>query len=371
MRWRMIVLAGIVGCEELADSDDTSTVTVATTGWTTTDPETPWRASAHPCVGYRTDTLHVDVGGAMWAGCGSTTVGTGLYRSLDGGLSWEGIADPVLESTRVSSIQRSDGALYLGGIHIEGLGRVFRLDTDTLELETLFSSTGQLWSSFHVGTFRRAPSGFAVAESLTGTGLVYRTDDDAPWVDGSDLWPGTESYQILDLEVHDGGFYGSGSTIAQPPTVFVPDGETTDPFTLEPLTLASVDGELWAVDVDDGGVLAAGVDQDANVGVAFYSTTDPIDVSGWGRFDVDSMVSGTPTWLRGACRDGDHLVVVGERSMTDDGLLFESRDGGASWSEATPWGVGEVPALQQCDVLADGTVVVAGGDGFVARRLPS
>jgi hypothetical protein len=36
----------------------------------------------------------------------------------------------------------------------------------------------------------------------------------------------------------------------------------------------------------------------------------------------------------------------------------------------TPTGVGTVPALQRCALLDDGTLLVAGGDGFVGRRFP-
>lgn len=43
-----------------------------------------WRAlTPSPCVGNRMDALHVDDDGTHWTGCGTTTGGSGLFRSVD------------------------------------------------------------------------------------------------------------------------------------------------------------------------------------------------------------------------------------------------------------------------------------------------
>lgn len=376
------------GCETLGegsptdsglDTGDTLTGPTGPTGPTTptgtvTEQE-DWTRSFHPCVGYRTDTLWVDSRDDLWVGCGSTTVGYGLFRSTDGGRTWSApTTSPArtFEDFRVSSISRSaDGLLYVAGIDTAGSRRVVSMD-DSGAVSDVFVAGGQIWNNFHVGTFRRAADGLAVAESLTGTGVVARFGDAAPFEDGEGWWVGGESSQILDLTLHDEQFYGVGSTISQPPMVFLPPRGGQDPargFWMEVLTMSNTfTGELWGLDVDAGGVVAAGVDQDADRGVVFVSGPDPYALASWRMLDVRDVVgaSSGPTWMRGACRRGDVVVAVGEYSQRDAGIVLRSDDGGDTWADVTPSALfRDLPALQRCEVLAGGDLVIAGGDGTV------
>lgn len=364
-------------------ADDTGTTgdttgDTGTTGGTTPDPG--WSASFHPCVGNRTDVMWADDRDNLWVGCGSTTVGYGLFSSSDGGRTWSSPTTSPngwFDDFRVSSIQRGDdGLLYVAGIYTLGSQRVVALDDSTspgtiLEVYNAGSTVG---TSFHVGTFRRNSTGTAVAESLTGADLMARFDDGDDFVDSYGWWTSGSSFQILDMVLHDDAFYACGSTISEPPHVFLPPPGGQDPaagFQLVPVNLSpggigAFDGELWGIDADASGIVAAGVDQGRDVGVIFTSGADPYDPAQWSMLDVSTVLGSDPTWMRGACRSGSTVIGVGEYSTRADGIVLRSDDGGASWSDVTPDSVGSVPSLHRCHIFDDGDVIVAGADGFFA-----
>lgn len=313
------------------------------------------RQFTHSCPGSRTDTLQVDDNGQIWIGCGEASDGLGLYRSDDDGASWRSVAG--FESFRVSDLSRpSDGKLYVAGRDVENSDRIRSLDGTTVE--TVLVGTNQLWNTFHVGTFVRQDSGLAIAESLTGTDMAFRPDDTTPWGNASPWVSG--SYQMLDL-VDDGGtLIGVGSTISQPHTVFVQD--TGSSFTAVTLD-TSFDGELWAVDADDGLYAAAGVDQDGDEGVVYTNDGDPRDPEAWQAY---RHVADDPTWFRDVCRSGSTVLAVGSYSRGEDGLALISRDGGASF-EIYPLPEG-TPTLYNC-WLDERALFLAGGQGFFAVAL--
>jgi hypothetical protein len=320
-------------------------------------------------VGNRTDAMWWDGDTDVWVGCGSTVIGTGLYVSTDQGESWFAPAttdDTMVESFRVSSIQRADdGLLYIGGIHVNGTERVLSLDTsvDPMTVAVEFTSGGQTWNTFHVGSFRRNSEGVAVAESLTGTGLVYRVADDQPWQDGAG-WAGGSSLQVLDLVEQQGKFYGCGSTISEPPRVYLPGGD--DPFAMAVVQLAAWDGEMWGLDADSAGnLIVAGVNQQTNQGAVFSNIGDPYDNSSWVELDVSTVVGDSvTTWMRGGCRNGARLLAVGEYSQTENPLALFSNDSGGTWTDITADLAGSPAALHRCKIFDDGRLAITGMDGW-------
>ena len=369
MRVGFLVLgAALSGCVLLEGSKDSGTVTNDGPGADWQPTTGAWVGYTHPCVGNRTDAMTWDDQNTVHVGCGSTTVGYGLYRSTDGGASWSSVAENRLAGFRVSSIQRADdGLLYVAGIDTNSRDRVLAID-DNDGISVVFEAGDQIWNSFHVGTFRRTADGLAVAESLTGTGLVVRDSDGAIFEDGSG-WPSDGgSYQILDMVLHDGGFYGAGSTIAVPPHVFLPAG--TDPLTLDPIQLADWPGEMWGIAADHAGLVVGGVNQDANVGAIFVNNGDPSDPKDWIETVASDFVGDSPSWIRGVCRSGGAIAAVGEFSMLEDPILLVSGDGGTTWNDWTaslPDGTG---SLHKCTLWADGTLAVAGKDGVLAVWSP-
>jgi hypothetical protein len=326
-----------------------------------------WTRSAHPCFGNRTDAMWFDDRDTVWVGCGSTTEGTGLFRSDDGGATWRS-ADPFFADFRVSSIQRAaDGALYVAGTDTASAARVAAIGADGA-ISVVHAAGSLAATTFHVGTFRRSPAGLMVAESLTGAGLLVGEAPGA-FQDASGWAAGAGSFQILDLAVHGDAFYGVGSTISQPPYVYLPPagGQTAADFRFEILELSAgpmpFDGELWGLAVDDGGVLVGGVDQDHDVGWVFWTGADP-----WAGVDgvQVSALLGTddPTWVRGVCKEGATLVAVGEYSRRGEGLVIRSDDGGATWSDVTP---DSAPPVSKC-ALFDGELVITGAEGLFAAH---
>jgi len=312
----------------------------------------------HPCVGNRTDTLWADDAERWWVGCGSTTEGTGLYASTDGGRGWASV--DAFDDFRVSHVHRAaDGVLYVAGTQVGGPGRVW-----TEQAEPVFESTSQTWNNYHVGSFVRLDDGTQVAESLTGAGIAWRPDADTDWADASG-WPTDDgSYQILDSVQHDGRMVGVGSTITQPPTVFVQTAGEEEGLHLEPVVLEDIRGELWSVDSDGSGLVAGGVDQDASTGRVYVTDGDPTDRDSWLTLDVSELVDGD-SWIRGVCRRGQVVAAVGEDPVTQDGILLISQDGGLSWQSHPPL---NAPPLSQCAVLPDGSIVMVGALGWVGQR---
>ncbi len=358
--------------------------TAGTNNGTTTG--TAWTIRTHTCVGNRTDALWCDDMNTCWVGCGTTTNGEGLFGTTDGGQAWSAATTTpanFFDTGRVNSISRSaDGNLYIGGTFANSAA-VVALD-GAGALTEVFTRSNQIDFSFTVGQFRRNADGWAIAESATGTGIVYREGDDAEptdsWSTGYQFWADNEAddvpngVQILDLETYDGGFYGVGSLINQPPTVFLPDW-TAGSFDFHIVQLAAdglgaYDGELWGIDVDAGGIVVGGVNQDADQGViyAIDLASDATDPSAWTMTDVSSVIPNQTTWVTDVCRDDQTIYAVGRESSEEWGFVLMSNDGGATFSDITPYemnGESPLPDVSRCQIV-DGTLVVAGAGGLFA-----
>lgn len=339
-----------------------------------------WTVSTHSCSATsRTDALLVE-DDAMWVGCGTTQVGYGLHRSDDGGQTWQEVSvtpDGDMDQFRVSVIRRGeDGELYVAGIDANDGQMIVRLDTtaEPYALSEVLNAGNQVGQSFHVGSFEILPSGQIFAESLTGYGALVREDptegpDAGQWTDAYYWAADDEGYQMLDLAL-DGSeaLYGVGSTIAEPPYVFLPPRAASNPFRLEPVELPNDGwtGEMWGVAVSEGRVLATGVDQTGHHGKIFVSGADPYDSDGYTVHELDDIVAAGPlgSWGRGACARGDRLVVVGERQPLSGGtsVVVISDDGGQTFEDITPEGTGE--SMTRCQIHADDSVIVTGAASF-------
>lgn len=335
-----------------------------------------WTLLAHPCVGNRTDTLWRDDDGTLFVGCGTTSEGDqGFHVSTDDGATWAApttMPNGFFSEWRVNDISRSaDGFLYVAGIGSMSR-RVVRVDTSTSpwQLEETFNAGSTVGTAFTVGRFRRAADGSAIAESLTGTDVVYRANDDADWEAVGDWGSAFGGLQILDLAEHDGDFYGCGSTIAQPPYLFVPDGDSGFGFEVIDLAgdgIGAYEGEMWGVAVDAGGVVVGGVDQDRDVGMIYarpLAGTDALTVT-----DVSSFYPDDPTWIRGVCRRGAIVMAVGELSRDGDGIVLLSEDGGETFIDVTPEGgtpATTLPSVHECVLAGSNEAFVAGANGALA-----
>lgn len=317
-------------------------------------PPPDFERSSHTCVGGRVDDLHRDTDGTLWLGCGEAADGTGLHRSSDGGRSWEEVEG--FETFRVSDISRADdGLLYVAGTEVGGPHRVRSFDG--VDIEPVFVATNQIWNTFHVGSFVRQSNGFAIAESLTGSGMAVRQAEAASWEDASPWVSG--SHQMLDAIDGEGIILGVGSTIIQPPTLFVQQNDAFfEAIVLDP----SFTGELWSIDQALGVTAVGGVDQDADVGVIYVTEGLPNQPGNWVGTRIDT---GQATWIRDVCVDGQHIVAVGAFTVTEQGLAYESTDGGQAWAALSL--PDDTPSLWSCWLDRDG-LWMAGANGFFAYR---
>ena len=346
-----------------------------------------WTIYTHPCAGNRTDALHCDDASTCFVGCGTTTNGDqGIYLTTNGGQHWLAPTTTpanALRSARVNDISRSDdGLLYLAG-QITGDARVVSMDDDH-HLETIWERGTTTDFSFTAGSFRRADNGSMIAESLTGVDLVYREGPQHDWKSGRDFWNDGDDddvpngVQITRLATHGDQFYGAGSTISQPPTVFLPKWTAGDfDFHIVQLAadgLGAFNGELWDIDVDDTGIVAGGVNQSNNTGVIFthnHGTDDPTDPANWELFDVVDLFEGATTWVQGVCRAGSTIYAVGRESSQEWGFVLRSTDSGVTFEDITPYAM-ESNSLEsmlaqayRCQVTENG-VIVAGAAGMFA-----
>ena len=338
--------------------------------------EPGWTTSAYGCAENRTDAFTWEDDRTAYAGCGQGAVGRGLYVSTDGGITWgTPTTEPpgLLDSWRVLDVRRhGDGLLYVSGADTASSDAVIALDTSgpawTLA-KTVFTRTDQLGFSFQVAHFLRDDSGRAFGESLTGADVIYRTSDDAEWTSiGSGWSEDGGGYQILSMDQRGERFYGSGSTIADNPKVFLP-GAADDSLAVVTLTTDWI-GEMWGVDaVSDSRVIAGGVDQVANVGVVFTSQSDPYDVDDYVQYRVDSIIPGS-SWIRGVCGKGSTVAAVGERQplSAGTGIVLYSTDGGNTFTEVTDPSI-TANSVSRCTFLDDGRLAVAGAGGYVGIYL--
>ena len=336
-----------------------------------------WSTHNHGCPGgNRTDALHRDLDGTLWAGCGTAAAGYGLFRSSDGGSNWSAVAvspADAFHEFRVNSISRGhDEALYVAGFKPGVVQMVRRVVTTTSPHPVTDTLTGapQTGRQFHVGTYRELGDGRAIAEALTSTNLLYRPSATVG-SNATDWVRELGTVQMLDMVVYGDQFFGAGSRNVEPPRLFLPPRSVADPYQFETVELQSGsgwEGELWGIAVNNRRLVAVGMDQDNSVGKIFVGSGDLYLPSSYVELSMSAITGDATTWARGVCIARNRVVVVGERHPqgSGSGRVLLSDDDGASFADITPPGV---PAsVSKCVIEPDGAVVVVGAGGYVGIR---
>lgn len=366
----IVILLPILALNLLACAGAESLLNLATGGWS---------VSEHPCMGTSTDAMWFEDATTGWVGCGATRDGYGLYSTTNAGRSWQKVSG-VVESMRVTSISRApDGRLFVGGTGNAGLRVATVSGSSSKAFYSKPEKKAQSWQTFQVGSFQVDGRGRAVSESLTGSDVMFWPNASGASVtaeqasNGHGWWTTTDladgGAQILDLEVYNDTFYGVGSTINQPPYFYFDskgEGFGLKAVRLDSVAPAPFKGEVWDLSIDSaGGMVAAGVNQDKNLGVLWFSTGDVSSAEGW-RYR-DAGVSHTPTRFYGACRDGKNIAAVGDYSQLGHALLMRSSDGGDTWKLHDPPATDKGPRgpLSRCQFVEE-KLYVTGSDGLFA-----
>jgi hypothetical protein len=324
--------------------------------------EAGWRNAPNTCGGHTTEALLATGASTFYVGCGTGAVGRGVWRTTDAGDTWAIM--PGTETWRINDIEASGDGLIIAGIDTESRVAVGHLLDGVVT--PIWTRGNQVGWSFQVGSYAQTDAGAAIAESLTGGDLVYRANAEADW-ESQDRWATDDApHQMLMVDTDGVQFFGVGSTITEPPTVFIPADVHFNP--VRPFA-EGVTGELWGLAHDGGRILVAGVDQGADTGLAALGAIDAHTPADWRVLPLAEQVEGS-SWFRGACMRGDSMVVVGERQplRRDNALAFRSDDAGQTWRQLTP---PDAPtAWHRCALLADGRLALAGANGAFAIHTP-
>lgn len=358
------------------------------------------------CTGSRLDGLWFDDEANGFHGCGqNASNGEGLWSTSNGGQTWSQAqteADTWFSNMRVNHIYRdpTTDLLYVSGIR-EGGNRVVGMARNGT-LSEVWNNGTTVDYSFTAGSYARNSSGVQVAESLTGSGIVVQTTAsgwDATYSD-TDSWGSAYGWwnhasdesgldwstgaQVLDMVVVDDHIIGSGSTINQPPAIYLPprtwdfakDGDGDEDAYVEqmweivPLTTDFQDykGECWSVDGNEDGLVIGCTNQDDDAGMVYTIGSDwkttGYDSDNWTSTNTSSIIGGDSNWTRAVCRGQDNLVAAaGDLTSVEDGWLLVSTDGGANWTDYTDQLVevtgGAVNGLYRCQFV--GRTLFVGG----------
>jgi len=346
-----------------------------------TTPASPWQTFSHPCAENRTDAFWWDDDTTAWVGCGTGVNGRGLWTSTDTGESWTEVKG-FMETWRVNGIRRADdGRLYVSGTDTSSSNAVVSFDTSVSPYDARleFSRGDKVSLSFTAEHIMVDSQGNAFTDSLTGAGSAYRAAGSDSWVGLDSTWTSDgSSHQILDMVMFNDKIYGVGSTISQPPQVFLPSANAEHLYDMTPVDLSGGDaltniiGEMWGVTVlNESQVIAVGIDQNRNVGLIFASQQDPYDAADYHKFDVSSILPDTSSWLRGVCSQGEKVVAVGEKQplRQGTGIVLLSTDGGLSFENITDPNI-TAQTVSRCHFLSDGRLAVAGYGGYVGIYTP-
>ncbi len=331
-----------------------------------------WKVVKGPCPGSETNALWFDNRQIGWVGCGQNAEGHGLYRTTDGGLTWESL--DFFSAVRVNDIRRGpDGVLYGAGFHtIEGYS-AFKIDeSGAPKPEGLFQPGDNAFAKVAQGeNIAVTEDGQMLVDSLTGVPAAYKPVG-ADFTEYECLGeeaiadPEAPGFQVRRIQAIENKFYATGSLINLPGMVYLPSKLEGATFHMQAVALQNEkeDGEildmhLWAPDH----ILVAGIDQSYYRPLIFIADGDPYVMSNWTRIDVRDSGIDYEAGINGIHVTGDVVVAVGEKVPSAlGGFVMISADGGKTWSDITPSDdSGSAGPLSKAWRFPNGDMVIGGG----------
>ena len=338
-----------------------------------------WSQLTQPCGGTRTDALWFDDRDNGYIGCGTNGSGMGLFVTSDGGVTWD--AQLNFEEVRVNDIFRAaDGNLYATGTDTAGGFEVFMIDESGAQrqLVGLYTGSNNAFTAVSQGeNIAVTQDGQMFVDSLTGTQSAYRDAGEANFNELSTFLSGGQpSEQMSRVIAYNNQFWGVGSVINRPGTVYYPTGNTTSKYEMNKIEVqpSTMDGELHDIHLWSGtSGLVCGFDQSLRFPLIYSLDGDPSDINSWTKINLaDSGI----TYQGGAWKMsviGDVVVLVGQTFPTNNGFVVFSADRGLTWNDLSPvFGDGSFAANLMTNVrfFSDGTVLAAAESGEMWRYNP-
>lgn len=330
-----------------------------------------WTEVENPCGGSRTAALWFDDRKTGYLGRGEAQEGKGLFRTKDGGRTWE--AMPAFAKTRVNDIRRGpDGRLYGAGWNTESNCSAWVVEEKGFEPRKLFQPGDSVWTAVTQGeNVAVTDDGQVFVDSLTGVTFAYRASG-GEFVEGRSFLqealadPEAPGWQVRRVVAYGGRFYACGSLINEPAMVFLPSKDPKATFHLTRLELqpSNEDGELMDLHLWSAKrAIVVGTCQTTHAMLAYLADGDLHDRKSWKRVDFAASGIAFDGWIRSISVQGETVVAVGEKVPTaQGGFVLVSEDGGTTWKNRTPT-KRKVGPLSKVWLFENGDRVVAGGGG--------
>lgn len=321
----------------------------------------------NPCssqLGVNSYAVHAVSDTEVWLGCGSAT--GGVYRSTDGGASWQGYTFEAGGSERFWDIETDShgDVLLCGNVNPSGsddplLIRYLAAEDSfetVLTTADLLALGGTGFANCHnVAVFGTT----IVIDDSTGTQLAVSEDDGA-------TWSKTNVGQIWTMRASSDGLIGVGGTTGAGPD-----------FYESPLSDLSNVSQTDVPDTDDNMQEGRGIgetDSGTIVIAGAFDTPSGDDpyIGAWFRYSTDRGVTWQNANVPGAeiisfIEDidcvGETCFAAGRSFPTDDGLVFITDDGGANWSRLPLDGT--LSPFYSVDVHGNHAYIAGDGGDFV------
>ncbi len=338
-----------------------------------------WSQLTQPCGGTRTDAFWFDDRDNGYIGCGTNANGFGLFVTTDGGVTWN--EELNFQEVRINDIFRAaDGKLYATGTDTAGGFEVFEIDESGAQrqLVGLYTASNSAFTAVSQGeNIAVTDDGQMFVDSLTGTQTAYRDTGEANFTElNGFLSGGQPSEQMSRVIAFNNRFWGVGSVINMPGTVYYPTGNNTDKYEMNKIELqpSNMDGELHDIYLwSETSGIVCGFDQSLRFPLIYTLSGDPSDINSWTKINLaDSGI----TYQGGAWKMsviGDVVVLVGQTFPTNDGFVVFSADRGQTWNDISPvFGDGSFAANLMTNVkfFSDATILVCAEGGEMWRYNP-
>lgn len=338
-----------------------------------------WSKLFQPCAGTKTNAFWFDDRDHGYIGCGENGDGKGLFVTDDGGLTWD--SQPFFEEVRINDIRRAaDGNLYATGTDTAGGFEVFMIDESGAQRQLigLYNGSNNAFTAVSQGeNLAITDDGQFFVDSLTGVQSAYRDVGEANFTELSTFMAGAQpAEQMSRVIAFNNRFWGVGSLINQPATVYYPSQAGGANYEMEKIELqpANQDGELHDIylwSATSG--LVIGFDQSLRFPLIYSLDGDPSDINSWTKINlIDSgFDSQGGAWKMSVI--GDVVVLVGQTFPNNHGFVVFSADRGLTWTDISPVdenGDFAVNLLTNVKLFSDGTILAAGESNELWRYNP-